>query len=113
MDASARARTSRSAFGKRGSGVRVPLPAPVFGYEKAAQGESQMNEETPCPNCGQPVADDSGSCGRCGHLLGDPHEGPDQPEPSAPDVGADELPDLGAESRRLHPLNPPALALAR
>ena len=70
-----------------------------------------MNEETPCPNCGQPVADDSGSCGRCGHLLGDPHEGPDQPEPSAPDVGADELPDVGAEGRRLHPLSPLVFAL--
>ena len=70
-----------------------------------------MSEETQCPNCGQPVADDSVSCSRCGHLIGDPHEGPHLAEPGAPDVAADELPDLGAEGRRLHPLSPLVFAV--
>ena len=70
-----------------------------------------MNEETLCPNCGQPVADDSVSCGRCGHLLGDRHEGPDQPEPGAPDVAPHELRALAGEGRRLHPVSPLVFAV--
>ena len=70
-----------------------------------------MSEETQCPNCGQPVADDSVSCNRCGYRLDDRHEGSDQPEPGAPDVEADELQSLAAEGRRLHPLSPLVFAL--
>ena len=67
-------------------------------------------EEAQCPNCGQPVADDSVSCSRCGHLLGDPRESPD-PEPSAPDLEAHERRALGGEGRRLHPLSPLVFAV--
>ena len=70
-----------------------------------------MSEETQCPNCGQPVAADSVSCDRCGHHIGDPHDGSDQPEPDAPDVAAHELRALAGEGRRLHPLSPLVFAL--
>ena len=70
-----------------------------------------MSEEAQCPNCGQPVANDSVSCGRCGHLLGDPHEGSDQPEPAVPDVAEHELRALAGEGRRLHPLSPLVFAV--
>ena len=69
-----------------------------------------MSEEAECPNCGQPVANDSVSCSRCGHLLGDPHGGSD-PEPGAPDVGAEDLQVLAGEGRRLHPISPLVFAL--
>ena len=70
-----------------------------------------MSEETQCPNCGQPVAVDSVSCGRCGHHLGDPHDGSDQPEPGATDIRADELRALAGEGRRLHPVSPLVFAV--
>ncbi len=71
-----------------------------------------MREQTQCPSCGQPVADDSVSCSHCGYRLGDRHEGSDQPEPGAPDVEADELQSLGAEATRLHPLAPLVFVLS-
>jgi len=70
-----------------------------------------MSEETRCPSCGQPVADDSVSCNRCGYRLGDRREGSDQPEPGAPDVEAEDLQVLAGEGRRLHPLSPLVFAL--
>ena len=70
-----------------------------------------MSEDTRCPNCGQPLTDDSVSCGGCGHRLGEPHEAPNPPEPAAPDIEAEELEVLAGEGRRLHPLSPLVFAV--
>ena len=71
-----------------------------------------MSEETQCPNCGQPLADDGVSCSRCGHLLRDPHEGSEQPEPDATGAEAEDLHVLATEGSRLHPLSPLVFAVA-
>ena len=65
-----------------------------------------MSEESQCPNCGQPLADESAACPHCGYRRGDGDEGPVQAESDAPDLDAHELRSLGGEGRHLHPLAP-------
>ena len=57
-----------------------------------------MSEESPCPNCGQPLAGDSAACPHCGHRRGDSDD--------APGLDAHERRALRSEGRHLHPLAP-------